>query len=174
MEEIDPESLAEVAYGIFEIFLDRELGAHGPYLFERVEQGTDFEADVREIFGRFREDYPALAEALLLRFGGIDTVYAEILAGEGILPSKTTRMYWIVQDEPGPAARGLDDEQVGKWLIFVPRSEVDEAWRKIRTRRRAGCSGYRRKSAPPNRTPTHATSGRSSMSTPGTGRTRLT
>lgn len=152
MEEIDPESLAEVAYGIFEIFLDRELGAHGSYLFERVEQGTDFEADVREIFGRFREDYPALAEALLLRFGEIDTIYAEILAGEGILPSKTTRMYWIVQDEPGPAARGLDDEQVGKWLIFVPRSEVDEAWRKIRDETARGMLGISAKvsTAKPN------------------------
>lgn len=132
MEEIDPESLAEIAYGIFEVYLNRELHARGPYLFELVEKGTDFEEDTREIFERFREDYPELAGALLRRFGGINAIYAPIRAGEGVLPSKTTRMYWIIQDAPGPAVRGLDDEQVGKWLIFVPAGEVDEAWRKVR------------------------------------------
>ncbi|WP_292518440.1 putative phosphothreonine lyase domain-containg protein [Methanoculleus sp.] len=132
MEEIDPGSLADVAYGIFEVYLNRELHARGPYLFELVEQGVDFEADVRDIFGRFGEDYPELAGALLSRFGGIDAVYAPLSAGEGVLPSKTTRMYWIVQDAPEPLERGLDDEQVGKWLIFVPADEVDEAWRKVR------------------------------------------
>ncbi|HOB19022.1 MAG TPA: DUF1917 domain-containing protein [Candidatus Methanoculleus thermohydrogenotrophicum] len=152
MEEIDPESLAEVAYGIFEIFLDRELRDHGPYLFELVEQGTDFEGDVHEIFGRFQEDYPELAEALLLRFGSINAIYAQLLAGEGIIPSKTTLMYWIVQDEPGPSARGLDDEQVGKWLIFVPPDEVDEAWRKVRDETARGMLGISAKvsTAKPN------------------------
>ena len=112
MEEIDPESLAEIAYGIFEIFLDRELRDHGPYLFELLERGSDLGADVREIFGRFREDYPGLAEALLQRFGSIDTIYAQLLAGEGIIPSRTTLMYWIVQDGPGPVMRRVDDERV--------------------------------------------------------------
>ncbi|MDD2472769.1 MAG: DUF1917 domain-containing protein, partial [Methanoculleus sp.] len=82
--------------------------------------------------GRFRDDYPVLAEALLLRFGGIEAIYAPIRAGEGVIPSKTTRMYWIVQDAPGPLARGLDDDQVGKWLIFIPAGKADEAWRKVR------------------------------------------
>ena len=132
MEEIDPGSLAEVAYGLFEIYLNRELRLRGPYLFELVEQGTDFEADVREIFGRFRDDYPDLADALLRRFGGTDAIYAPLKEGEGVLPSKTTRMYWIVQDAPEPSERGLDDDQVGKWLIFAPPAEVDEAWRKVR------------------------------------------
>ncbi len=132
MEEIDPESLAEVAYGIFEVYLNRELRLRGPYLFELVERGVDFEADVIEIFDRFSEDYPALAEALLSRFGGIEPLYVPLRAGEGVLPSKTTRIYWIVQDAPGPLERGLDDEQVGKWLIFVPPEEADEAWTKVR------------------------------------------
>ncbi len=141
MEEIDPESLAEIAYGIFEIFLDRELCSHGPYLFELLEQGVDLGADVHEIFGRFREDYPELAEALLLRFGSIDTIYAQLLAGEGVIPSKTTLMYWIVQDEPGPVTRGVDDERAGKWLIFVPPDDMDEAWRKVRDETARGMLG---------------------------------
>ncbi|MCK8518741.1 putative phosphothreonine lyase domain-containing protein [Methanoculleus sp. 7T] len=152
MEEIDLESLAEIAYGIFEIFLNRELRAKGQYLFELVEQGTDFEADVVEIFERFKEDYPDLAEALLVRFGGIGGIYTSIKADEGVLPSKTTRMYWIVQDAPGPSGRGLDDEQVGKWLIFVPADEVDEAWRKVRDETARGMLGISAKvsTAKPN------------------------
>jgi hypothetical protein len=141
MEEIDPESLAEIAYGIFEIFLDRELRDHGPYLFELLERGSDLGADVREIFGRFREDYPGLAEALLQRFGSVDTIYAQLLAGEGIIPSRTTLMYWIVQDGPGPVMRRVDDERVGKWLIFIPPGEVDDAWRKIRDETARGMLG---------------------------------
>ncbi|MCT8337144.1 DUF1917 domain-containing protein [Methanoculleus sp. Afa-1] len=152
MEEIDPGSLAEVAYGLFEIYLNRELRLRGPYLFELVEQGTDLEADVREIFGRFRDDYPDLADALLRRFGGIDAIYAPLREGEGVLPSKTTRMYWIVQDAPGPSERGLDDDQVGKWLIFAPPEGVDEAWRKIRDETVSGTLGISAKvsTAKPN------------------------
>ena len=152
MEEIDPESLGEIAYGIFEVYLNRELRLRGPYLFELVEQGTDFEVDVAPVFKQFREDYPDLAGALLRRFGGIDAIYASLRAGEGVLPSKTTRMYWIAQDAPGPLARGLDDEQVGKWLIFVPPKEADEAWRKIRDETAKGLLGISAKvsTAKPN------------------------
>ena len=152
MEEIDPESLAEIAYGIFEVYLNRELRARGPYLFELIEQETDFEADVREIFGRFQGDYPVLAEALLRRFGGIDAIYAPLREGEGVLPTKTTRMYWIVQDAPAPLARGLDDEQVGKWLIFIPADSIDEAWKKVRDETVKGMLGISAKvsTAKPN------------------------
>ena len=152
MEEIDPETLAEVAYGIFEVYLNREIRLRGPYLFELIEQEADFEVDVREIFGKFRDDYPELAEALLRRFGGIDAIYAPLREGEGILPSKTTRMYWIVQDAPAPSGRGLDDDQVGKWLIFVAADRVDEAWRKIRDETVQGTLGISAKvsTAKPN------------------------
>lgn len=152
MEEIDPGSLAEVAYGLFEIYLNRELRLRGPYLFELFEQGTDLEADVRDIFGRFCDDYPDLADALLRQFGGIDAIYAPLKEGEGVLPSKTTRMYWIVQDAPAPSERGLDDDQVGKWLIFAPPEKVDKAWRKIRDETVSGTLGISAKvsTAKPN------------------------
>lgn len=141
MEEIDPESLAGIAYGIFVIFLDRELRKQGPYLFELFEQSTDFEVTTHAIFDQFREDYSGLAEALLLQFGDVSAIYAHLIAGEGIVPSKTTLMYWITQDEPGPAIRGVDDEQVGKWLIFIPPDEMDEAWRKVRDETARGMLG---------------------------------
>jgi len=130
MEEIDPESLAGIAYGFFVIYLNRELHARDKPLFELVEQGTDFEDEIREIFERFREDYPELAEALLPV--GIRAVYASLMEGEGSLPSKTTRTYWIVQDAPTPSPGGIDDDQVGKWLIFTAAGDADDAWRKIR------------------------------------------
>jgi len=132
MNEIDPETLTDAAYGIFEIYLNRELRRRGPYLFELVERGIDFESDLREILDHFREDYPELTEALLKRFGSIDAIYAPLWEGEGVLPSKTTRTYWIVQDAPGPHERGVDDEMAGKWLLFVPPEEADEAWQKVR------------------------------------------
>ncbi len=141
MEEIDPESLGEVAYGIFEVYLNRELRLRGPYLFEFIERGVDFEGDTVSIFERFQEDYPDLAGALLSRFGNIGAVYASLWAGEGILPSKTTLMYWIVQDAPGPLARGLDDERVGKWLIFIPPGKADGVWREIRDETLKGLLG---------------------------------
>lgn len=152
MEEIDPGSLAKVAYGLFEIYLNRELRLRGPYLFELFEQGTDLEADVRDIFGRFCDDYPDLADALLRQFGGIDAIYAPLKEGEGVLPSKTTRMYWIVQDAPASLDRGLDDDQVGKWLIFAPPEGVDETWRKIRDGTVSGTLGISAKvsTAKPN------------------------
>ena len=37
MAEVDPEALADVAYGIFEHLLNRSLQAQGKYLFALVE-----------------------------------------------------------------------------------------------------------------------------------------
>jgi hypothetical protein len=141
MDDIDPETLADVAYGIFEIFLNRELRSRGPYLFELVEQGINFESDVFEIFGQFEEEYPMLAEALLRRFGSIDAIYALLREGEGVTPSRTTQMYWIVQDAPGLVADELSGDLGGKWLIFVPADRADEAWKKIRDETTAGRLG---------------------------------
>jgi hypothetical protein len=52
--------------------------------------------------------------------------------GEGVIPSKTTQMYWIVQDAPGSVPEAIEDENAGKWLIFQEPGLVDESWKKIR------------------------------------------
>ncbi len=52
--------------------------------------------------------------------------------GEGVLPSITTQMYWIVQDAPGSAPEAIEDENAGKWLIFQEPGLVDESWKKVR------------------------------------------
>ncbi|HET6580608.1 MAG TPA: putative phosphothreonine lyase domain-containing protein [Methanoregula sp.] len=132
MTEADPEALADVAYGIFEHALNRGLHAQGKYLFALVESGIDFRAELSEIFNIFAHEYPQLAEAMLKRFIDIDTIYGMLCQGEGVIPSKTTQMYWIVQDAPGSPPEAIEDENAGKWLIFQEPDLADESWRKVR------------------------------------------
>lgn len=131
-EEVDINPLAEAAYGIFEIILNRELKYRGKYLFERVESGEDFREDFDEIFSRFEEEYPQLSGALEGEPGGKTGIYNMLLEGEGVIPSETTRMYWIVQDSPEFNPEEFDDEKGGKWLVFIEKDETDTLWAKIR------------------------------------------
>jgi Basophilic leukemia-expressed protein Bles03 len=151
-EENESEALSDVAYGLFEVLLNRGLRSRGPYLFELVEKGVDFQPDFHTIFGGFRSEYPPLADALIQRFGSADAIYARFRDGEGVIPSKTTLMYWIVQDAPGAAPNQVDDEKVGKWLIFLEQDQVDEGWRRVRDDTCAGLLGFSAKvsTAKPN------------------------
>lgn len=132
MVEVDPEALADVAYGIFEHMLNRGLQANGRFLYALVEDGVDFEADLLRIFGEFAGEYPQLAEVMLGRFSGVGIIYTMLREGEGVLPSKTTQTYWIVQDAPDSAPEAIEDENAGKWLIFQEPDAVDAAWKKVR------------------------------------------
>ncbi len=132
MTEVDSEALADVAYGIFEHHLNRELLAEGRYLFALVEGGVDFKSDLTAIFGKFSVEYPQLAEAMLAHFSSLETIYDMLCAGEGVIPSKTTQTYWIVQDAPGSAPEAIEDENAGKWLIFQEPDQVDAVWKKVR------------------------------------------
>jgi Basophilic leukemia-expressed protein Bles03 len=132
MDEVDPEALADVAYGIFEHSLNLGLQVQGKYLFALVEGKIDFKAELGTIFKSFSQKYPQLAEALLKRFTDLDTIYGMLCNGEGVVPSKTTQMYWIVQDAPGSVPEAIEDENAGKWLIFQDPGLVDESWKKVR------------------------------------------
>jgi len=132
MAEVDPEALADVAYGIFEHLLNRSLQAQGKYLFALVEGGIDFKPDLTAIFQKFSEEYPQLAEVMLSHFSSLDTIYQQLCDGEGVVPTKTTQMYWIVQDAPGSAPEAIEDENAGKWLIFQEPDLVDDVWTKVR------------------------------------------
>jgi len=132
MTEVDPEALADVAYGIFEHSLNRGLQTQDKYLYVLVEGGIDFKAELSIIFEKFAREYPQLAEAILKRFSDIDTIYGMLCKGEGVIPTKTTQMYWIVLDAPGSAPEAIEDENAGKWLIFQEAGMVDEAWKKVR------------------------------------------
>jgi hypothetical protein len=132
MTEADPEALADVAYGIFEHSLNRGLRIQGRYLYALVEGGIDFKAELSEIFDIFAREYPQLAEVMLQRFSDLDTIYSMLRNGEGVIPSLTTQMYWIVQDAPGSAPEATEEENAGKWLIFQEPGLIDTAWTKIR------------------------------------------
>lgn len=131
-EDGAPEKIGDVAYGIFEIILNRELKKRGRYLFERVEAAEDFLQDFEEIFRDFSVEYKILADALIEDFKRSGEIYTKICEGEGVCPSKTTYTYWIVQDAPDFAAGPDDEQKGGKWLVFVEKEESDEMWRKIR------------------------------------------
>lgn len=132
MDEVSPGELADVTYGLFEVMLTTELRARGVYLFELVEERNDFERLFAAIFEKFSTEYPQLGEALLLRFGSPVVLYQSVRDGEGVVPSRTTRMYWIVQDAPDVQPDAIEDELAGKWLIFLPPDQVDAAWIKVR------------------------------------------
>lgn len=132
MEQVDSDTLADAAYGIFEIMLNRGLEARGAPLFSRVEAGIDFLDDVKGVFAEFSDDYPSLAEALLSCFRDIESVYQMIRAGEGVVPTLTTQMYWITIDDPAAEGLSSNDEQAGKWLIFCDIADVDTIWKKVR------------------------------------------
>jgi hypothetical protein len=132
MAEVDPEALADVAYGIFEHLLNRGLQVQGKYLYALVEGGIDFKPDLVAIFQKFSEEYPQLAEAMLSHFSNVDTIYMMLCTGEGVVPTKTTQTYWIVQDAPGSAPEAIEDEKAGKWLIFQEPDQVDSVWKKVR------------------------------------------
>lgn len=152
MVKVDPEALTDVAYGIFEHLLNRELQAKEKYLYALVEHGTDFKAELTAIFEKFKEEYPQLADAMLARFSSVDTIYRMLCEGEGVTPSKTTQMYWIVLDSPGSAPEAIEDENAGKWLLFQEPDKVDASWKKIRDATVAGELGISAKvsTAKPN------------------------
>jgi hypothetical protein len=104
----------------------------GKYLYALVEGGIDFKPDLTLIFEEFSLEYPQLAEVIVNRFSDIDTIYGMLCNGEGVVPSKTTQMYWIVQDAPGSAPEAIEDENAGKWLIFQEPGLADAAWKKVR------------------------------------------
>jgi hypothetical protein len=141
MSEVEPDALADVAYGLFEHMLNTRLRELGPYLFELVEGAIDFQSTFCMIYEEFRSVYPEIADALMHQFGSIDAIYALIQAGEGVIPSKTTRMYWIIQDAPGVRPDAIEDELAGKWLIFLPPEQVDDAWRLVRDATVSGILG---------------------------------
>jgi len=132
MADTDTDALADVGYGIFEHLLNKGLQDRGKHLFTLVEGGIGFFQEFDEIFAGFGGEYPQLAEALSRRFPERTAIYDMICAGEGVIPSKTTQMYWIVQDKPGSPPEAIEDENAGKWLIFQEPDQVDVTWKKVR------------------------------------------
>lgn len=136
-EEITADELADLAFGMFTIFAEQRLEAEGTRLFEIVESGEDILDKITALADAFAEECPLLAEPLAL-FGEPADILAFYRFGEAIVPTKTTHSYWIQQSRPGVASDACGDEQAGKWLIFLPSADVDEAWVKVRNATVAG------------------------------------
>ncbi len=130
--DTEGEALADVAYGLFEVFLNKELRKQGQTSFELIENNTEFSAAFTEIFASFSADYPFLADALTDEYRSIDAIYLLFTEGEGIIPTKTTKIFWIFLDAPGYDPGCADAEKAGKWLIFLEPNQTDIIWKKIR------------------------------------------
>ncbi len=155
MEEIDPESLAEVAYGLFEIYLNRELRLRGPYLFELVGQGGLIS---RPTSARSSGDSGTTTLNLPMRSSAGSAGSMRSMRPSGMVKvSSPLEDDPDVLDRPGrsrPFGAGGPRRRPGggKWLIFAPADEVDEAWRKIRDETVKGTLGISAKvsTAKPN------------------------
>lgn len=132
MSDVDPETITDAACGILFHLLTKDLQAEGILLSSMVEGRIDFREKFHAVFSRFHTDYPELADALVQKYGGPDQVYELIRQGEGTIPSRTTTMYWIVLDAPSVQPEAIEEELAGKWLIFLPPENADEAWVKVR------------------------------------------
>jgi hypothetical protein len=132
MDKSEIEALADIAYGFFEHYLSSQLHARNTALYQLVENGVSFQEEFYSLFTQFQELYPDLARQLHERFSSPEEMYRLIVEGEGIIPTKTTQSYWIVQDKPGTDPHATEDERAGKWLVFLPPDKVDEFWKKIR------------------------------------------
>lgn len=130
-DEIDSVELTDLAFGMFTIFVEQQLEKKGTCLYKEVEEGRDLTDLCDALFQEFCAEYEVLNEPLAFIGPGnmVAILYAQ---GEGIVPTKTVRSYWIQQDRPGTTAGAASAEEAGKWLIFLPPEEVDEAWQKVR------------------------------------------
>jgi hypothetical protein len=138
MDASGSDALADIAYGIFEHFLNKELRTRGFLLYQLVESNTPFIEAFNEIFTSFKEVYPDLGKAILTRFHAPADVYTLICNGEGVVPSRTTQMYWILADAPDTEPGQIEDELAGKWLIFIPPEDADRSWSCVRDATVAG------------------------------------
>jgi hypothetical protein len=139
-EGITTEELTDLAFGMFTIFVEQHLKKEKTCLYCEVEAGGDLTSFCETLFVTFTEEYPQLTRAfgMLGTAADIAGLYA---AGEGIVPMKTKKSYWIQQDRPDVETGVSGSEEAGKWLIFLSPEEVDVAWKKVRNATVAGTLG---------------------------------
>lgn len=139
-EEIMTEELTDLAFGMFTIFMEQQLENEETCLYREVEAGADLASRCGTFLTAFTDEYPPLAPALAM-LGTAADIAGLYASGEGIVPTKTTKSYWIQQDRPGVVTGATGAEEAGKWLIFLAPEEVDDAWQKVRNATVAGTLG---------------------------------
>ncbi|RQD83705.1 MAG: DUF1917 domain-containing protein [Methanocalculus sp. MSAO_Arc2] len=140
-DQNDALALADIAFGIFTIYFGKAMEEANTPIFQLLSRETDLLAACQETFSQFTIDYPALAHALHNQIGGCEEIYFLYREGEGILPSETHRMHWIIQDAPGVDPEEVNAEDAGKWLIFLHKDSADTIWELIREETWAGTLG---------------------------------
>jgi len=135
------ESFAGIAFGIFTIYLGKQTKEKKRPLFELVHHPDELKNACEEALLSFQVEYPSLAEVILNDPGDADAICSLYREGEGILPSKTFRMHWIILDAPGSHPEAVNAETAGKWLIFLEKEAADPIWEKIRAATWAGNLG---------------------------------
>ncbi|HJJ32196.1 MAG TPA: DUF1917 domain-containing protein [Methanocorpusculum sp.] len=138
--DVSAEELTDLAFGMFTIFVEQSLSSEGKQLYSEIETTDDMLPRLESFISKFSEEYPMLAVPLEM-FGSAEDILAFYQCGEAILPTRTRHTYWIQQAKPGVAHDACGAEEAGKWLIFLPPTEADEAWIKIRDATVAGRLG---------------------------------
>jgi len=128
--EVTVDQLTDFAFGMFTVYVEQSLSAEGKVLYSEIENDNIL-PKLEKLVNDFSTNYEMLAEPLAM-FGTAEEILAFYRFGEAILPSRTTHTYWIQQGKPGVPIDSCGSDTAGKWLIFLPSSEVDEAWIKIR------------------------------------------
>ena len=132
MDRAEMEAVADIAYGIFEHYLFSQFHTRKTPLFQLVEEERTFQDEFNDIFHQFQTTYPDVAQRLVERFTSPGEMYNLIIDGEGVIPSKTTQTFWIIQDAPDTDPHATENERAGKWLLFLEPDQVDAVWIHIR------------------------------------------
>jgi hypothetical protein len=139
-EKIAAEELTDLAFGMFTIFVEQRLKKEKTCLYREIEAGRDLTSFCETLLITFTEEYPQLTRALAM-LGTAANIAGLYAAGEGIVPMKTTKSYWIQQDRPDVETGLAGSEEAGKWLIFLSPEEIDVAWVKVRNATVVGTLG---------------------------------
>ncbi len=132
MEQDMDEGLADLAFGIFTIYFGKVMEEAERPLFLLLSNENELVTCCQKTFAEFGEEYPDLMETIRSSIGGCDEICCLYQMGEGILPSETHKMHWIIQDAPGIHPDAVNAEDAGKWLIFLARDQADAIWSLIR------------------------------------------
>ena len=135
-DEITAEELTDFAFGLFTVYAAQRFEAEGKRLYAEL-SSPDTAAVLNAVSADFAALCPDMAEPLSM-FGDTEDILSFYRSGEGIYPTRTMHMFWIHQNAPLSTPDACSREEAGKWLLFIPSAEADDAWVKIRDATAAG------------------------------------
>lgn len=135
-EEITAEELTDFAFGLFTVYAAQRFEAEGKRLYGEL-ASPDTAAVLNALSADFAALCPDMAEPLSM-FGDTEDILSFYRSGEGMYPTRTMHMFWIHQNAPLSTPDACSREEAGKWLLFLPSAEADDAWVKIRDATAAG------------------------------------